>query len=126
MRVNYNRRGVTALDVVLVIGIILIGLVSLFFINKETKVPRDVVITVNSDEYASVPLQEERVEIKIEEKGMVVVIANNKVVVEESTSKHKTCVKHKPIVSEGQSIVCAPNKVIVEIKSNAGLYNAAW
>lgn len=126
MRVNYNRRGVTALDVVLVIGIILIGLVSLFFINKETKVPRDVVITVNSDEYASVPLQEERVEIKIEEKGMVVVIANNKVVVEESTCKDKTCVKHKPIVSEGQSIVCAPNKVIVEIKSNAGLYNAAW
>ena len=126
MRVNYNRRGVTALDVVLVIGIILIGLVSLFFINKETKVPRDVVITVDSDEYASVPLQEERVEIKIEEKGMVVVIANNKVVVEESTCKDKTCVKHKPIVSEGQSIVCAPNKVIVEIKSNAGLYNAAW
>lgn len=126
MRVNYNRRGVTALDVVLVIGIILIGLVSLFFINKETKVPRDVVITVNSDEYASVPLQEERVEIKIEEKGMVVVVANNKVVVEESTCKDKTCVKHKPIVSEGQSIVCAPNKVIVEIKSNAGLYNAAW
>lgn len=126
MRVNYNRRGVTALDVVLVIGIILIGLVSLFFINKETKVPRDVVITVDSDEYASVPLQEERVEIKIEEKGMVVVVANNKVVVEESTCKDKTCVKHKPIVSEGQSIVCAPNKVIVEIKSNAGLYNAAW
>ena len=126
MRVNYNRRGVTALDVVLVIGIILIGLVSLFFINKETKVPRDVVITVNSDEYASVPLQEERVEIKIEEKGMVVVVANNKVVVEESTCKDKTCVKHKAIVSEGQSIVCAPNKVIVEIKSNAGLYNAAW
>ena len=126
MRVNYYRRGVTALDVVLVIGIILIGLVSLFFINKETKVPRDVVITVDSDEYASVPLQEERVEIKIEEKGMVVVVANNKVVVEESTCKDKTCVKHKPIVSEGQSIVCAPNKVIVEIKSNAGLYNAAW
>ena len=82
MRMNYsryNRRGITALDVVLVIAIIIIGLLSLFFINKETKVPRDVIITVDKDEYASIPLVEEKRVVEIEEKGMVVLIENNKV-----------------------------------------------
>ncbi len=126
MRTFYKRRGITAFDVVLVIGIILIGLLALFFINKETKVPRDVVITVNGDEYASIALQEKHVEIPINEKGMVVVIEKNKVFVEKSSCKDQTCVKQKAIISEGDSIVCAPNKVVVEIKSNSGLYNAAW
>ena len=129
MRMNYsryNRRGITALDVVLVIAIIIIGLLSLFFINKETKVPRDVIITVDKDEYASIPLVEEKRVVEIEEKGMVVLIENNKVIVTESTCKDQNCVKHKAIVSEGDSIVCAPNNVVIEIKSNAGLYNAAW
>lgn len=126
MKKFYNRRGVTALDVVLVIGIILIGLLALFFINKDPKVPRDVVITVDGDEYMSVPLKDDYDEIPVEGKDMIVVIDKKKVYVKESNCKDQTCVKSKPITSEGDSIVCAPNKVIVEIKSNSGFYNAAW
>lgn len=126
MKKFYNRRGVTALDVVLVIGIILIGLLALFFINKDPKVPRDVVITIDGDEYMSVPLKDDYDEIPVEGKDMTVVIDKKKVYVKESNCKDQTCVKSKPITSEGDSIVCAPNKVIVEIKSNSGFYNAAW
>ena len=45
-----------------------------------------------------------------------VVIKNSCVYVESATCKNQICVKHKKISNRGESIVCLPNKVTVEIK----------
>ena len=53
---------------------------------------------------------------KIELENNTVVIANGEVFMEESNCKNQICVKHKKISRSGESIICLPNKVIVETK----------
>ncbi len=48
--------------------------------------------------------------------GNTVEIKNGRVDVTNATCKNQICVKHKQISNKGESIVCLPNKVIVEIK----------
>lgn len=52
----------------------------------------------------------------IELEGNTIEIKNGKVDVIDATCKNQICVKHKKIEKSGESIVCLPNKVIVEIK----------
>lgn len=43
-------------------------------------------------------------------------IENGEVKMLESTCKNQICVSHKKISNEKESIICLPNKIIVEIK----------
>ncbi len=53
---------------------------------------------------------------KITLKNNTVVIENGEVFMEKSNCKNQICVKHKKIKRSGESIICLPNKVIVETK----------
>ncbi|MBR3969335.1 MAG: NusG domain II-containing protein [Clostridia bacterium] len=46
----------------------------------------------------------------------VVVIENKAVYMKQSNCKNQICVKSDKISKKGESIICLPNKVIVEIK----------
>lgn len=48
--------------------------------------------------------------------GNTVVIKNGEVKMESADCKNQICVNHKKINRKGQSIICLPNKVVVEIK----------
>ncbi len=43
-------------------------------------------------------------------------IKDGKVKMDYSTCKNQICVKHKHISKKGESIICLPNEVIIEIK----------
>jgi len=45
-----------------------------------------------------------------------VVIKDGEVFVEKATCKNQVCVKSGKISKKGESIICLPNKVVVEIK----------
>ena len=45
-----------------------------------------------------------------------VIIQNGEVFMESSNCKNQICVKHKKISRSGESIICLPNKVIIETK----------
>ena len=51
---------------------------------------------------------------RIELQNNTVVIKNGEVFMEKSNCKNQICVKHKKISRSGESIICLPNKVIVE------------
>ena len=59
------------------------------------------------------PLSEDK---KVELAGNTIEIKNGKADITAATCKNQICVKHKKIEKKGESIVCLPNKVIVEIK----------
>ena len=44
------------------------------------------------------------------------VIQNGEVFMENSNCKNQICVKHKKISRSGESIICLPNKVIIQTK----------
>lgn len=48
--------------------------------------------------------------------GNTVVIENGSVYVSDADCKNQICVNHSPITKKGESIICLPNKVIVEIE----------
>ena len=48
--------------------------------------------------------------------GNTVVIENGSVYVSDADCKNQICVNHSPITKKGGSIICLPNKVIVEIE----------
>ncbi len=56
------------------------------------------------------------VENTVSLEGNTVVIKNKEVKMQSANCKNQICVKHEKIGKKGQSIICLPNKVIVEIK----------
>lgn len=53
-------------------------------------------------------------QIKLE--SNTIVIKNGEVFMKNANCKNQICVKHKKIKRSGESIVCLPNKVIVETR----------
>lgn len=47
-----------------------------------------------------------------------IVIENGEVRMEQATCPDQVCVRHKPISKNGEMIICLPNKVYVEVKSD--------
>ena len=53
---------------------------------------------------------------RIELSGNTVVIKDGFAYMEEANCKNQICVRHKKISRSGESIVCLPNQVIIEIE----------
>ena len=57
-----------------------------------------------------------KTDAEIDIKTNRIIIKDGCVLVEKASCKNQICVKHKKISNRGESIVCLPNKVTVEIK----------
>lgn len=104
-------------SIFLIISILGCGIV--YFIGeKSDKVYAR--ITVNGKEYKKIRLDnhkgEEELEIKSDLGLNKVKIINNKIGIIDANCKDKLCKQHGYIYKIGQTIVCLPNKVIIEIK----------
>lgn len=107
-------------DVILlsVIFFILILWVIFSFVFKKEGV--SVVVTVEGKEYQTVPLSKDQ-EIEIKKDGTVinrVSIHEGKADMTEATCPDKLCVHQKPVSKSGETIVCLPHEVVVEVKGS--------
>ena len=50
----------------------------------------------------------------------VILIKDGKVTMKEADCKDKICADHKAIEKSGETIVCLPHKVVIEIRSEDG------
>lgn len=76
------------------------------------------VVTVDGAEYGRFPLNEdceERIALSDGAYNMLV-ISNGRADITEASCPDKICVRHRAVSKKGQSIVCLPNKVVVEIE----------
>ena len=106
-------------DVILAAVIVVIAVAGLLFISL-TKVQGEMVVDkVDGAETYSCSLSENtRFEIKTGENNEninVVVIENGKVRVTEADCPDGICKEYRPISYVGETIVCLPHKVVVEI-----------
>lgn len=107
-------------DLVLAAVILAAALLALggmrIFMSRNTREP-EAVVTVDGKEYGRYPLEADYTK-KIElENGSfnLLVIRDNEADIEEASCPDKVCVKHSPINRKGETLVCLPNKVVVEI-----------
>lgn len=111
-----KRKLITPFDICLILLVLLFSLFMFFFYGFSGD-GRKAVITVNEKIVAELELDLNQTKEIITDNGYnIVVIKNNECFVSNADCRDNICVKHKAIGKVGQSIVCLPHKVIVEIK----------
>lgn len=109
-------------DIILIVIIMLFALigfggVSLYFSGSMKDA--EAVVYLDGKEYGRYPLKQEKViEIKQENGDYnLIQIGNGKADIIDASCPDRICVKHRSISKRGESIVCLPNKIVVEIKN---------
>ena len=109
-------------DIILIVVLLVIALLVylgvLYFQEKNTK-EGVAVVTIDGEEYGSYPLNvdlTERIELP-DGSYNVLQIAEGKADVTEASCPDGICVRHRAVHRKGQSIVCLPNKLVVEIEN---------
>ncbi len=108
-------------DIALFFIILIFGLALSWFSLTAGTNGGKVVITVNGETYATYSLYEDR-DIEITQKGHTnnITIKDGKVSMEYSSCPNQICVNTHAISESKDSIVCLPNKVMVEITGEEG------
>ena len=105
-------------DVILLLVIFFILVLAVIFSGFIKKEGASVVIFVEGNVYRTVSLTEDQ-EIEIEEDGNVInilSIRNGKADMVSATCPDKLCVHQKPVSKSGETIVCLPHQVVVEVE----------
>ena len=106
-------------DLYLVVGIVIVAVIGILVVLMNQKEGKQVVITVDGEVYEEVSLEEEKtIEVDTEHGKNVVRIENGSVFMEEADCPDQICVEHKTISKSGETIVCLPHKVVVEVKAD--------
>lgn len=109
-------------DIILIVVLIVAALAAylgiLYFQEKSTK-DGVAVVKIDGEEYGRYSLTEDRTErIELPDGSYnVLKITDGKADVTEASCRDGICVKHRPVNRKGQSIVCLPNKLVVEIEN---------
>lgn len=100
-------------DIIIFISVIVIAALALVIrLLTASDTANTVIITQNDEEVFKGSLYENKI-ITLE--GNTIEIKDGTVDMIDADCKNQICVDHKPISKNGESIICLPNKVIVEI-----------
>ena len=104
-------------DILFIVFLLFILLFSFFFVSKR-KIGEYAIVTVDK-ETKKYSLSEDSILQFEDDKGEknTVVIQNNQVYMKEARCPDQICVRHKAISKNGESIICLPNEVYIEIQS---------
>ena len=121
-KTTFSKKKKIRNDIILAAVILVIAVAGLLFI-KFTKVQGNrVVVKIDGVETVSYSLTEDvRYEIRTGENNEninVLVIKDGKAYVSEADCPDGICKDYRPISYVGETIVCLPHKVVIEIKGN--------
>lgn len=110
-------------DLIIIIVLILLSLmpIRLLISSNNSGGLKRVIISVNGEEYESLELKENLNEIIKIEEGLGVneiCIKEREVYMNHSNCTDKVCMRQGKISKIGESIVCLPNRVFIEIKGD--------
>lgn len=108
------------LDLYIIIAVLVIsgGLFAMF--NMQPQVDQEVVIYVKGEEYARVPIdgKEHVYEIQNELGYNKIIVSGDGVRIEEADCPDHECILFGTLSRTGQSIICAPHYLVIEIVGN--------
>ena len=99
-------------DMILIVAVLAISLISFAAIKMTQKDGKEVYKTsIKKDQIYQIP----------EKNGTnVMQIKDGKVTMKKADCKDQICADHKAIEKSGETIVCLPHKVVIEIRSEDG------
>lgn len=107
-------------DIFLILFFLIIGLGAFAFMQFHGKSGAEVKVSVNNKEYGIYSLDKDQT-ITIGEGSWqnILVIKNGKANMTKADCPDKICVNHAAISKKGETIVCLPHKVVVEVINEA-------
>ena len=108
-------------DFILAGVVLVIAAFAIIYMNINKKSGDTVIVKVSGELYRELPLEEDvTLEIEGANGGVnTLVIEDGHADIIEASCPDKLCVRQKQIHFDGESLVCLPNKVVIEIKSDA-------
>lgn len=101
---------------IVVLLVVVAGAALVLFLSRTTG--DMVVVTVNGQPWGEYPLNEDRVvDIRNGDGYNILIIEGGKAYVKQASCPDGICSSHRPIEYDGESIICLPNKVVVEIRT---------
>jgi hypothetical protein len=117
MREGFSKKAKN--DIILILSLVLLALAAgaaLLLFKPEGDV---VSVSVDGEVIAEYPLSED-VEVEIETDGgyNLLVIEGGRARVERASCPDGICAAHRPISQDGASIICLPNRVVIEVHAS--------
>lgn len=114
---NKKKSGIISkADIVLLLIVLLVGgtgILLLRYIKEDGVYAR---VTVDGRETVSLKLDEDRqYTVNTPNGANVIMVENGQVYVSYADCPDKICSDHKPINSKGETIICLPHKLVIEI-----------
>ena len=111
-------------DIILAAALIVIGLALSFILSSDKSSGDELVIEADGEKFGSYSLLENK-EIVIKNNSHInkVTINDGTVSMSFSDCKGQDCVNHNPISDSGESIICLPNKIVLEITGDEDKYD---
>ncbi len=106
-------------DIIFISSLLIVVLIfGLVLYLSQTK-GDTVVVTVDGTLFGEYPIDEDaQIEIKSQSGENLLVIKDKTADVISASCPDGICVHHRPIQNGGESIICLPNKVVVEVRTN--------
>ena len=116
---SYESKKKTKYSVLLFLVLLLVSLLGMVILRMQLgENGTTAVVTVDGEEYYSGSLFVEK-EVSVNDTNTLVV-KDGMVKMIFAECPDQICVKHEPISKVGESIICLPNKVVVQIESLTG------
>mgnify|MGYP004721699379 CR=1 FL=1 len=108
-------------DIILIAAVLVIALISFAAIKMTQKDGKEVVVTVKGEEVYKTSISKDQIyKIPVKNGTNTMQIKDGKVTMKEADCRDQICADHKAIEKSGETIVCLPHKVVIEIKSENG------
>lgn len=108
------KKTFSKVDIIVILSVLLLALIGFLAVKSVQGSGNYVEITKGGKVYQTLPIDKDKV-IDINGKN-IIEIKNKKVFMKSADCKNQICVNHSKISLVGETIVCLPNKVVVEIK----------
>lgn len=115
-----KKNDLILIGVITVLALSAFGGISLY--SADSTKEAEAVVRVDGQEQGRYPLDKDRI-VKIELADgsyNILEIKDGKADMTEATCPDKICVDHRPVNKRGESLVCLPNQVVVEIENGVG------
>lgn len=112
-------------DIILAAALIVAGIAMSYILSFGQSAGSELIITCNGEKFGSYPLSENR-EIVVERNEHInkITIKNGIVSMSFSDCPGQDCVHQADISLSGETIVCLPNKVVLEISGGESEYDS--
>ena len=114
---SMKKNDMILIGVILIVALAAFGGIS-WYSEKNTK-EAEAVVYVDGEEQGRYPLnQDTSVRVSLEDGNYnLLEIKDGQADITEASCPDKVCVDHRPVKNQGESLVCLPHKVVVEIEN---------